>query len=102
MTNPEKEPTFKGTLIELNHIGGFGRETAEEIVGDLRKLAIDAEYCPANLGPEPDFIFIREELTPEIKSRLVDHPGVAYVWDDEGTKAWVEAVAILNNSTEPS
>lgn len=80
-------PEMRGVFIELTN----GEESANKIMALFEKHGILTRYLPGENPTETNFVVCDEDLTPEIKNQLAQmKKDVFYIWDDEGTKVFVE------------
>lgn len=82
-----------GVFIELPKEGG----AAEAVIGILQTHGLPAFLLKGETPTEADFVICGQYLPEGVKSQLRVSPFVAYVWDEEGMKAFVERIPMFNS-----
>lgn len=77
-------------------------KAAEAVLGILQEHGLAACLLEGETPQEADFVVCEQNLPTEIKSQLLGSPFVSYIWDEEGTKAFVESITIFSSQEKPS
>lgn len=93
-------PETKGAYIELmSRELTRGEKSAKTVISLLKTCGIEGKYLPGENPTEASYVTCEEDLTPDAKSQLLKmKEDIIYIWDDEGTKDFVESIAIFSSS----